>query len=153
MVQSFKSTSKDCTTVHVYFWEIFLDWDSWKITLDFWSIINFQCIFTYFEVEVRSRLAILCNCLFSTYIMILLCSCCVMVFSLCMCVCYYDIVMSLGHNPSHYRHYRPTGIKHCGTSSRSPGWHSNNMYFYLCIIIFQALVLWTQWTLHSLYRT
>ena len=47
-------TSKGPFWVLNHFWGIFAGWDIWKTNLNFWSIINFQCIFVYFQNQ-RSK--------------------------------------------------------------------------------------------------
>ena len=42
-----KVTPRGSFWVLNHFWGIFLGRDSWKATLNFWSMINFQCIFIY----------------------------------------------------------------------------------------------------------
>ena len=88
IMQSFKVFLKDCTVVFAcffqksepsmvrvcliwdliskgpfwvlnHFWGIFLGRDIWKATLNFWSMINFQCIFIYLVHNWTATLKIL----------------------------------------------------------------------------------------------
>ena len=47
-------TSKSSFSVLNHFWGIFAGRDIWKPTLNFLSIINFQCVFVYFQQKTEN---------------------------------------------------------------------------------------------------